>query len=92
MNTARARKSDPTTSHEAARNADRFANTHKNRILEALEEGPRTAFGLSQMTGLTVVQIDRRAVELERAGLIDYIKDEAGNEWTVGGYRVWRAV
>jgi hypothetical protein len=91
MNT-RARQTDPATSHAAARNAVFFADSHKGRIMAALKEGPRTAFGLSQMTGLTVVQIDRRAVELERAGLIDYIKDEDGNEWAVGGFRVWRAV
>lgn len=86
----RARRTDPSTSKVAAQNAKHFAGSHKERIIAALKEGPRTAFGLSQMTGLTVVQIDRRAIELERAGLIGYVMDERGNEWTVGGYRVWK--
>ena len=86
----RARKSDPVTSHTAARNADRFANGHKARIMEALKEGPRSAKGLSAMTGLTVVQIDRRLPELERAGFAEPVTYDDGRCFTFGGYRVWR--
>lgn len=89
---SRARRTDPSTSHAAARNAGRFANTHKARILDALQLGPQTAHGIAQVTGLTVVQVDRRAVEMERSGLIEYIKAEDGQDFSVGGFRVWRAV
>ena len=94
MNTEamRARRTDPITSHTAARNAGRFANSHKGRILDALQLGPQTAHGIAQVTGLTVVQVDRRASEMERSGLIEYIKAEDGQDFCVGGFRVWRAV
>ena len=86
----RARKSDPVTSHAAAKNAERFAATHAGRILGALKEGPRSAKGLSAMTGLTVVQIDRRLPELERAGLAEPITYDDGRCFTFAGYMVWR--
>jgi predicted HTH transcriptional regulator len=88
----RARRTDPETSHTAARNAERFAASHAGRILAALKQGPRTAYGLSAMTGLTVEQIDRRLPELKRDGLATVMTDELGQAIVVGGYRVWRAV
>ena len=87
----RARKSDPVTSHTAARNAERFANGHKARIMEALQQGPRTAAGLAAMTGLSVVQVDRRLPELRTAGSADVMTAD-GFEVVVNGYRVWRAL
>lgn len=87
----RARKTDPSTSHTAAKNAERFAATHAGRIMEALKEGPRTAAGLAAMTGLTVVQIDRRLPELEKAGKARPVV-VLGQPLIVGGYRVWEAV
>jgi predicted Rossmann fold nucleotide-binding protein DprA/Smf involved in DNA uptake len=93
MSTAtRARRLDPATSHAAARNADRFADTHKGRILAALKEGPRTAAGIAAMTGLSVVQVDRRLIELERAERIEYLATDDGQSVSVGGFRVLRAV
>jgi hypothetical protein len=89
---ARARSSDPATSHIAADKAQKFASTHAGRILAALKEGPRSAKGLSAMTGLTIVQIDRRLPELERAGLAEPVKFDDGRCFTFGGYRVWKAV
>jgi predicted Rossmann fold nucleotide-binding protein DprA/Smf involved in DNA uptake len=89
---ARARTSDPATSHGAARNAAHFADSHKDRIMAALKEGPRTAAGLAAMTGLTVVQIDRRAVELERSGRIAYVTTDDGQAVAIGGFRIWKAV
>ena len=88
----RARRPDPETSHTAARNAERFAASHAGRILESLKEGPRTAHGLSAMTGLTIEQIDRRLPELKRDGMAAVMLDELGNAVVVGGYRVWEAV
>lgn len=90
---ARARKSDPATSHEAARKAERFASSHAGRIVSALQlNGPRTAQELSKLTGLTVVQIDRRTIELQRAGRIDVAYLPHGGLHVIDGFRVWRAV
>jgi len=88
----RARRSDPGTSKAAARNAERFASTHAGRIMEELRKGPRTARGLAAMTGLTVVQIDRRLPELESAGLAETLDDGQGGAVEIGGYRVWRYI
>ena len=87
----RARKSDPVTSHTAARNADRFANGHKVRIMESLQQGPRTAAGLAAMTGLSVEQCCRRLPELQKANLAEVMHD-GGVDVVVNGYRVWRAL
>jgi len=86
----RARKSDPVTSHTAARNADRFANGHKARIMEALRTSVATAHRLSELTGLTVVQIDRRLPELEKAGLARPVV-VCGQLLVIGGFRVWES-
>lgn len=86
----RARKTDPVTSHTAAKNAERFAASHAGRILAALKEGPRTAAGLAAMTGLSIVQVDRRLPELRKAGLAEVMHD-GGVDVVVSGYRVWRA-
>ena len=92
MSTAtRARRRDPQTSHTAARNAAFFADSHKGRIMAALQEGPRSSHGLAVMAGLTLVQTDRRLPELQSAGLADVLKDALGNDVIVGGYRVWEA-
>lgn len=96
MNTAidcapRARRTDPQTSHNAAKRAERFASTHKGRIIEALRHGAATAHRLSQLTGLTVVQIDRRLPECEVEGLARPVV--SGGAYLVsGGFRVWEAV
>ena len=60
--------------------------------MEELREGPRTAYDLSERTGLTIVQIDRRLPELERAGLVQTLDDGQGGAIEIGGYRVWRAI
>jgi predicted transcriptional regulator len=88
----RARRSDPETSKKAAEKAERFATSHAGRILAALKtHGPRTAHELSQLIGLTVVQIDRRTIELQRAGHIDVAKLDDGADRVVDGFRVWMA-
>jgi len=89
---SRARRTDPETSKTAAVNAERFAASHAGRILEALKEGPRTAHGLAEMTGLRVVQVDRRLPELARGGLAAVMTDELGHAVVVGGARVWESV
>lgn len=89
----RARRTDPMTSHHAATRAGDFASSHAGRILQALRtHGPRTAHELSQLIGLTVVQIDRRTCELEREARIRVSIDFDGNDLIRNGFRVWEAM
>lgn len=88
----RARAGDPGTSHTAARRAKDFAPSHAARILAAIRHAPRnTPEYYSQMTGLTVVQIDRRLVEMQRQGLIQVVRVQ-GRDLTYRGFRVWEAI
>jgi hypothetical protein len=88
----RARRSDPSTSHRAAQRAERFASGHYALILAGLRQaGTATAHELSPLVGLSVVQIDRRLPELERAGRARVIT-QGGIPLTRGGFRVWEAV
>lgn len=85
------RAHDPLSSVMAAEASLQFSGTHCDRILAALADQQLTAHEIAQITGLTVVQVDRRLPELKRAGAarvvtmhgFDVIKD---------GYRVWEAV
>lgn len=87
-----ARASDPITSVIAGERAAMFAGNHYGRILAALaEEKALTAGELEQITGLTVVQIDRRLPELQRQGLTRVVQFE-GEDLLRNGYRVWEAV
>ena len=81
-----ARRTDPQTSHDAAKRAERFATTHAGRILSALKaHGHSTPAELSDHTGLTVVQLCRRLPELEAQGLAKPTGE------VVNGFRVWKA-
>lgn len=72
----RARRADPAPSKRAAVNAAKFADSHAGRILHALRlQGQMTTHQIAQCTGLTVVQVDRRKKELERAGLIRVVSE-----------------
>lgn len=84
----RARRRDPITSHQAAEKAAKFANGHRERILEVMDFSGQsmTAEEIAYRTSLTVVQIDRRLPEMERAGLIE----QTGQ--IVNGFRCWRLV
>jgi predicted ArsR family transcriptional regulator len=85
----RARRSDPETSKKAAEKAERFAGTHKGKILAALKEhGPLTAKQLSSLIDLTVVQIARRLPELEELGHVAVAKLDDGADRVVDGFRV----
>jgi len=93
----RARASDPVTSHLAAAAADKFASTHKGRILDAIhaiELDGRNASPerIAERTGLTVVQIDRRLPEMERKGLVRVVRMWHGSPVTMNGFRVWEAI
>lgn len=67
---SRARRSDPETSHEAARRAGEFAGHHHARILAALAQDARTIYELAHSTGIDHVAVARRMKELEDAGLV----------------------
>ena len=86
------RASDPLSSVLAAEGAMAFAGSHYERILAALANGRQaTPHELQEDTGLTVVQIDRRLPELQRAGKARVVQ-MAGEDLTRGGARVWEAV
>jgi DNA-binding MarR family transcriptional regulator len=83
----RARRGDPATSHQAAARSHQFSGSHAAKILSAIKHMPgQTASYYSQMTGLTVVQIDRRLPEMERKGLI------RTTGAVYNGFRAWEAV
>lgn len=86
----RARRNDPQTSHQAADRAERFAKSHAGRILFALQRAALTASEIGHVTGLSVVQVDRRLPELQRAGRA-YVLQQGGQDVTRDGYRVWSA-
>lgn len=89
----RSRKSDPQTSHEAAKRSERFAESHSARILAALRKASAgfTAAEIGAITTLTVVQVDRRTIELQRKGLIR-VRQHKGKDVVCDGMRVWEAV
>lgn len=87
----RARTTDPLTSHAAADGAAKFADSHAARILHVLQDAPpdgMCASEISDVSGLTVVQIDRRTIELQRKGLIRTVQRN-GRDLIVGGMRCW---
>jgi hypothetical protein len=87
------RASDPVSSINAAEHAAVFAATHAGRILQALKtHGPRTAHDLSQIVGLTVVQIDRRLPDLKNAKRARVQQLADGGDRMQGGFRVWEAL
>ena len=88
----RARRTDPETSHAAARRAKHFADSHAGRILLALQlHGPSSARRLEQLIGLTLVQIDRRVSELRGMKLIRAQQDALGRVIQDSGCTVWEA-
>lgn len=70
-----ARRTDPETSHIAAARAAGFVETHAAKILAALADlQEHTAGEIGAVCGLTVVQVDRRMHELEKAGKVTRYK------------------
>ncbi len=88
-----ARATDPETSKVAARRAVHFSTSHAGRILLALQShGPRSPKELEQIVGLSVVQIDRRTIELQRMGFISVCKNADETDMVRDGCRVWQAI
>lgn len=67
---AAAGRSDPPTSHAAAREAVGLRSDHQRRILEALAIGPAGASGIASRCGLVPHQVNKRISELAKAGTI----------------------
>ena len=83
----RCRRSDPSTSHAAAKKARRFASGQAVTILNALKQhGPLAPCQMFTFTGLTTTQADRRRKEMVLAGLIRVLDRD------VDGCAVWEAI
>lgn len=55
------------TSIEANRKAEAFKPTHKNRIMDCMDDsGKLTGNDIAERTGLTFVQVMRRCIDLIR--------------------------
>lgn len=77
-----ARATDPNTSHAAARAAVRVQLSHQNVILGVLWR-PMIPTEIGALTGLTIVQIDRRRKELLERGEIRLtgVERDGYQEW-----------
>jgi predicted Rossmann fold nucleotide-binding protein DprA/Smf involved in DNA uptake len=86
---AQARRTDPPTSHQAARRAP--VRGHAAKVLEALRAGPAGQTEIGRRTGLLPHQVNKRLADLERAGLAVPTGREVVNE---GGHREreWKAL
>ena len=65
---AATRRSDPATSHAAARTAP--VSEHQRLIMDALAVGPAGASGIAARCGLLPHQVNKRINELARTGRI----------------------
>ena len=66
---AAARKTDPATSHAAAKRAP--VAGHCRLILESIGQGPAGQTEIARRAGLTVAAVSKRLPDLRRAGLIE---------------------
>jgi hypothetical protein len=79
--TPTARKSDPSTSHAAARSIARKAPTHRDLALKALRKAGRkglTDFELADTVGVRQTSIGVRRGELASLGLVEKVTDRKG--------------
>lgn len=87
----RVRANDPASSVLAADRAATFASSHQDRILRALSNDELSSHQIAKLSGLTVVQVDRRLPELKRDGRVEVVMNGC-EELLRDGYRVWRIV
>lgn len=85
------RAHDPLSSVLAAERTPLFVGKQHDRIMAALSRGPATAHEIEAITGLTVVQADRRLPELLKSGKARVVQVN-GEDLMRGGARVWEAV
>jgi hypothetical protein len=89
----RARRTDPQTSHDAAKRSEKFADSHAGRILAALKlHGAMSPAQMFSFTGLSVVQIDRRRKEMITAGYVRLKRLDDGAVAKHDGFEIWEAV
>jgi hypothetical protein len=91
----RARKTDPSTSHEAADKVEEFAYAHYQQILQALlDHGPLGKDGIAKKANTNNredgVAISRRLPELQKMGLVfltgEKVQSRSGcseREWAI---------
>lgn len=61
-----ARRSDPRTSKDAAKAAEKFAASHAGRILDCLKaHGPQTVDEIARRLGMQSQQVNKRLPDLE---------------------------
>lgn len=86
------RRSDPSTSREAAQGALNFGGAHEQVIHHALVDyGPMTASEIAKRTDLNSVQVSRRLSAMRDKGMVDLTGEtrrNAGNR----PERVWGAL
>jgi predicted Rossmann fold nucleotide-binding protein DprA/Smf involved in DNA uptake len=86
---AAARRTDPATSHAAAKTAP--AAEHQRLILDALGQGPAGASGIAARCGLLPHQVNRRIHELAKGGrIVETGRKVASNSGR--SEREWRCV
>ncbi|NQW46616.1 MAG: hypothetical protein HQ464_02485 [Planctomycetes bacterium] len=81
---AQARRSDPPTSHAAAKRAP--ARGHGRLVLEALKAGPAGQTEIGRRCGLLAHQVNKRLADLARIGLVEV----TGRRVEGGAEREWR--
>lgn len=81
---AAARRSDPQTSHEAAKRAP--VRGHCRKVLEALAAGPAGQTEIGRRCGLLPHQVNKRLADLYKAGLVEL----TGGKVEGGSEREWR--
>lgn len=87
-----ARRSDPWTSHEAARRATPRAASNRQRAWAALRAyGPMTDFELAEITGVAQTSIGVRRGELVKAGLVEKVPGVRRPSPSGSPAQVWRA-
>lgn len=88
---ATARRTDPPTSHAAARRVGEFRGEHARKILQALSLGPAGQSVIAERCGLLPHQVNKRIAELAQAGMIletgRVVESASGR-----GEREWRVV
>lgn len=83
------RRTDPITSKEAGRSADKFRSEHHAAILRALSEAgvPLAAEQIADRTPLDYVAVGKRTIELLRGGKIERTAERHINRSGRGAFR-----
>ncbi len=91
LNTALARNSDPSTSHEAAGRVNEFAEGQKIRIMAALKFGALGAEQIAAQSGLAPYEVRKRLSDLQKLTLAQPTGDTRRTS-SGRSERVWRLV